>query len=60
LENRGDPIHTAISFIGIYQICTVKNGYKKAQKPYDIWVFGVASIKDSQYGCGVSEEKTVR
>ena len=42
-----NPIHTSISSIGIYQICTMKNGHKKAQKPYDIWVFGVGI----QIGC---------
>ena len=42
-----NPIHTSISSIGIYQICTVKNGYKKAQMPCDIWFFGVGI----QIGC---------
>ena len=42
-----NPIHTSISSIGIYRICTVKNGYKKTQKPYDIWVFGLASKLDA-------------
>ena len=31
----------AFSSIDIYQICIVKNGYKKTQKPCDIWFFGV-------------------
>ena len=34
---------------GIYQNCTVKNGYKKAQMPYDIWFFEVGIY----FGCTI-------
>ena len=42
-----NPVHTAISSIGIYQNCTIKNGHKKAQKPLRLWFFGLASKLDA-------------
>ena len=44
-----NPIHTTISLIGIYQICTVKNEYKKPRSCFASGLFALASILSTQH-----------
>ena len=42
----------AISSIGIYQNCTIKNGYKKPRSLTASGFFMLAFILSTQHGCG--------